>query len=119
MDRTGESSTAVIVVPAGTELKVDVDNRHTIVPVRVGFATPIPALSHVEIQVSRDCFNVPYVSDNTTSFPEMDCLEYANVTTVTVGGSTYDIQTNMLPLSRGGTNNDLTFVLDRSVAVTR
>ncbi len=119
LDRSRDSASDEIVVPAGTELKVDLDAGKTIVPVRVGFATPIPALSHVAIEVSHPAVSVPYFINGTLTPAYVDYTEYATVTAVTVGGKTYDVQTNTLPLSLGGTHSELTFVLDGPVSIDR
>lgn len=60
LDRPKDSRPDVIVVPAGTELKVDIGDHKTVIPVRVGFATPIPALSQVTVQVTRTSVAIPY-----------------------------------------------------------
>jgi hypothetical protein len=119
LDRPEDSTPDVIVVPAGTELKVDLDAGKTVVPVRVGFATPIPALSQVSVQVSRTAVSVPYLIDGTVAMSYVDFLEYATVTAVTVGGKTYDVQSNTLPLSQGGTNSELRFILAGPVSIER
>jgi hypothetical protein len=119
LDRTKDSAPDLIIVPSGTELKVDVDNGKTIVPVRVGFATPIPALSQVAVQIGRDYAYIPNSFEGTFATSYVDYVEYATITAVTVGDKTYDGQTNSLPLPRGGTNNELTFVLNEPVAVVR
>jgi hypothetical protein len=87
--------------------------------VRVGFATPIPALSQVSVQVSRTAVSVPYLIDGTVAMSYVDFLEYATVTAVTVGGKTYDVQSNTLPLSQGGTNSELRFILAGPVSIER
>jgi len=113
-DRPKHSKPDVIVVPAGTELKVDLDEHKTIVPVRVGFATPIPALSQVTVQVTPSYFGgAPYDG------AYVDYVEYATVTAVTVAGETYQVQTNSLPLMRGGTNSEVTFTLGQPLKVLR
>ncbi len=119
LDRPEDSTPDVIVVPAGTELKVDLDAGKTVVPVRVGFATPIPALSPVSVQVSQSAVNVPYLFNGTFTTSYVDYTEYATVTAVTVGGKTYEIQTDTLPLLQGGTNSELRFVLAGPVSIER
>jgi len=119
LDRSKDSDPDEILVPAGTELKVDLDAGKTIVPVRVGFATPIPALSHVAIQMSQPAVSVPYFINGTLTPAYVDSTEYATITAVTVGGKSYEVQTNTLPLSQGGTHSELTFVLDEPVSIER
>lgn len=119
-DRPKHSKPDVIVVPAGTELKVDLDEHKTIVPVRVGFATPIPALSQVTVQVTPSYFGVPNFSGVAPySGADVDYVEYATVTAVTVAGKTYQVQADSLPLSRGGTNSEVTFTLGQPLKVLR
>lgn len=120
LDRPKDSTVDVIVVPAGTELKVDVDDHKTVVPVRVGFATPIPALSQVTVQVTRSYvpvsrIDMPYYS----GIANVDYSEYATVTAVTVNGRTYQVETDSVPLFISGTNSDVTFTLSGPLAILR
>jgi len=116
LDRPHDSAPDTIVVPAGTELRVDVNQHKVVVPVRVGFATPIPALSQVAVQVSRTPLNTGY---SPTGTPYVDYAEYATVTAVTVAGKTYELQTDSVPLLKGATNSELTFTLAGPVPVLR
>lgn len=119
LDRPEDSTPDFVVVPAGTELKVDLDAGKTVVPVRVGFATPIPALSPVSVQISQSAINVPYLFNGTLTTSYVDYTEYATITAVTVGGKTYEIQTDPLPLAPGGTNSEVRFVLAGPVSIER
>lgn len=67
LDRPKDSRPDVIVVPARTELRVDIGQRKTVAPVRVGFATPIPALSQVTVEETRSYVGVPDFSS--TPYP--------------------------------------------------
>lgn len=119
-DRPKDSRPDVIVVPAGTELKVDVDQHKTVVPVRVGFATPIPALSQVTVEATRSYVGMPDFSS--TSYPALayvDYVEYATVTAITVAGNTYEVQTNSVTLQKGGTNSEVTFILAAPLKILR
>jgi hypothetical protein len=116
LDRPKDTTPDVIIVPAGTELKVDIYKHKTVVPVRVGFATPIPALSQVTVQVSRTYINTAY---SYNGMPYVDNVEYATVTAVTVAGTTYEVQTDTVPLMKGGTNSEVTFILGGPVNVLR
>ena len=122
LDRPKDSRPDVIVIPAGTEIKVDIGEHKTVVPVRVGFATPIPALSQVTVQVMRSYVDIPYFYTGApydTGIPNVDYIEYATLTAVTVQGKTYQVQTDSLPLFRGGTNSEVTFTLGRPVEILR
>ncbi len=121
LDRPKDSTADVIIVPAGTELTVDLDSHKTVVPVRVGFATPIPALSQVTVEVSRTSFAIPYFDAGTpyAGIPYASYAEYATITAVTVAGRTYPVQTDSMPLQIGGTNSELTFTLGGPVEILR
>ena len=121
LDQPKDSTADVIIVPAGTELKVDIGAHKTVVPVRVGFATPIPALSQVTVEVSRTFFDIPYSYAGVpySGMPYVNYAEYATITAVTVAGKTYQVQTDSLPLQIGGTNSELTFTLGGPVEVLR
>ena len=106
----------MIVVPAGTEIRVDVRERKVVVPVRVGFSTPIPALSKVAVQVSRSYVPAGYGSNGA---PSVDFVDYATVAAVTVEGRTYEVKADTVPLLRGETNSEVTFVLSAPVSVLR
>jgi len=99
---------------------VDVDDHKTVVPVRVGFVTPIPALSKVTVQVTRayvavSRIDMPYYS----GLANVDYSEYATITAVTVGGKTYQVETNSVPIFLGGTNSEMTFTLSVPLAILR
>jgi hypothetical protein len=120
LDRSKDSTPDVIIVPGGTELKVDIGDHKTVVPVRVGFATPIPALSQVTVEVTRSYvaiphFDMPYYG----GIANVDYAEYATVTAVTVNGKTYQVETNSVPLFISGTNNEVTFTLGGPVEILR
>jgi hypothetical protein len=123
LDRSKDSRPDVIVIPVGTELKVDIEQHKIIVPVRVGFATPIPALSQVTVEVRRSFESAPYVSSGSSysnyDAPFLDYVEYATVTAVTVAGKTYPVQTDSLPLSSIGTNSEVKFVLGEPIKILR
>jgi hypothetical protein len=48
-----------LIVLGATEIRVDIVDGKVIVSVRVGFATPIPALSRAEVTVNRKYY-APY-----------------------------------------------------------
>ncbi len=114
-----ESSVDVIVVPAGTELRVDVDQHKMVLPVRVGFDTAIPALSEVVVQTNRANINTPisYQGASVTSY--VDYVDYATVTAIAVNGRTYEVRTNQVALAKGGTNNEVIFALSKPLTISR
>lgn len=122
LDRPKDSRPDVIVVPAGTELKVDIGEHKTVIPVRVGFATPIPALSQVTVEVTPSYFAIPYSNGGASYYadtPNVGYIEYATLTAITVEDKTYQLQTNSLPLSVGGTNSEVTFILGLPLKILR
>jgi len=116
LDREPDASPDVIVVPAGTEIRVDVREQKVALPVRVGFSTPIPALSNVAVQVTRSYVPAGYGSN---SVPSVDYVDYATATTLTIGGKAYDIQVDTVPLLSGATSGEVTFVLSAPVSIFR
>jgi hypothetical protein len=112
------------VVPAGTEIRVDLTESKITVPVRLGFATPIPALTKVAVQTDRAYF--PTYGAYSTNDPGY--AEFSTLTAVTVDGKTYTVQTNRVQV--GGTNvnpagttvsssRDAVFVLSATVEIER
>jgi hypothetical protein len=119
LDRPKDSRRDVIIVPVGTELKVDIDQHKTIVPVRVGFATPIPALSQVTVEITRSFVGLPYLYAGSPYTDVPFYIEYATLTAVTVAGKTYPVLTDSLPLSSAGTNSEVRFTLGGPVKIQR
>ena len=63
MGSIGQRSTEArfLIIPAGTKkLESTLSIAQVIVPVRVGFATPIPALSRAEVTVNRKYYAANY-----------------------------------------------------------
>jgi hypothetical protein len=98
-----------LVVPAGTEIKVafvqpvgspNFVEGKVAVPVRVGWATPIPATSKVKMRVSG---------------------EYVDLASITVGKVSYNVKTNAMPLftSASGTDCEMSFVLKEPLEIER
>ena len=87
------------VVPAGTEIRVDLTESKITGPVRLGFATPIPALTKVAVDTDR-----AYLQNNYRTYPRdgPDYIEYATVTAITIDGKTYEVRTNRVQVSGGG-----------------
>ena len=116
LDRDQEPAPDAIMVPAGTEIRVDVAEGKVVLPVRVGFSTPIPALSKVALHVSRVYTSVLNASNGA---PNVDYLDYARATAVTVGDTTYKVTANSVPLLNGAANKEVTFVLSAPILVLR
>jgi len=116
LDRKPDAATDVIVVPAGTAIRVDVREQKVALPVRIGFSTPIPALSSVAVQVSRSYLSTGYGSNGV---PSVDYVDYATATTLIIEGKAYDIQVDTVPLLTGATNGEVTFVLSAPVRILR
>lgn len=121
-----------IIVPAGTEIRVDLVDSKVLVPVRVGFATPIPALSKVAVKINR-VYPPAYVESGST--PQLSVparyAEYGEITAVTIDGKTYPVQTDSVPLASPGSSavtldnsigssvHDVKFVLSAPLAIAR
>lgn len=125
LDRMPDTKPDVIVVPAGTEIKVDIVDGKVIVPVRVGFATPIPAQSRVAVQVTPVYYYTGY--GNYGSGP-VAFVENAMLTAVTVRGVTYAVQASAVQLDTMGavrgtiatsSSRDAVFVLSAPIAIER
>ena len=114
LDSRKESTADGIVIPAGTQIRVDGIKHTVVVPVRVGFATPIPALSGVKLETSRSNFNTTNATDGV---PLQSYTDYTILTSVTVNGATYPLKTDVLPLLTGATNTELVFTLREPVTI--
>jgi hypothetical protein len=116
-----------IIVPAGTEIRVDIIDGKVIVPVRVGFATPVPALSQAAVKVNQ-IYYTP-VSYNVGPGPSLPVSygESAELTAVTVGGVTYPVQARPVSLTGAAlgtmtslsSSRDAVFVLTAPLAIER
>jgi hypothetical protein len=119
-----------IIVPAGTEIRVDIVEGKVVVPVRVGFATPIPALSIAAVKVNPVYYNPVFynvVAGTASNFP-VAYGETAELTAVTVHGITYPVRANAIPLNSGGvmgsarslmSSRDAVFVLSAAIPIER
>jgi hypothetical protein len=125
LDQTPDAKPDVIIVPAGTEIRVDIVDGKVIVPVRVGFATPIPALSKVTVQVNPV---YGYTGNATYGVGSVAYAENAALTAVTVRGVTYAVQANTVQLDSAGTasgavrtgsSHDAVFILSAPLAIER
>ncbi len=102
-DSPKDLSPDVIVVPAGTKIQVNILDGNVTVPVRVGWATPIPALTKVTVEVS-----VPYDPAYGPYYDDPYSAEVAQLTAVTLDGTNYDVQTDQVPVLLG---SEATFTL--------
>lgn len=127
-DNSLNSKIEPLVVPAGTEIRVDLVEGKVIVPVRVGFATPIPALSKVALQVNRTYYPTGLLNERVGY---VGFADYATLTAVTVRGATYPVQSNSIPIASPGSSavtldntmgsspHDATFVLSAPIEIER
>jgi hypothetical protein len=99
-DQPKDGASDAVIIPAGTIIRVEIsttpDNKlegQVSWPVRVGFATPIPALSKVTVRI---------VSQGTVwdSFDgSVSSAYYVELTTLTIGDTTYKVQADAAPLT--------------------
>ena len=127
-DRAKINKPDFLIIPAGTEIRVDIVDGKVIVPVRVGFATPIPALSRAEVTVNRKyyaSYNVSY--DVSGTYAGM-YTENAELASVTVGSVAYPVKATVVPLNGVAaqptmasipSTRDVTFVLTAPLAIRR
>lgn len=95
------------IVPAGTVVKVDLLDRKVSVPVRVGFATPIPALSKVVIQKEFVCGYSYYAYEG--------CTPLYRLTHIIIDGKSYPVRTT----PNTAVYSEMAFVLDEPLALPR
>lgn len=108
-----QTSPDVFVIPAGTQIRVNISTGKVTTPVRVGWATPIPALTQMTVEVStvyypvrgRDAVNLAY-------------QEVAQLTAVTLHGKHYDLQSDQIPVN-AGLPTEVTFTLQKDVRLKR
>jgi hypothetical protein len=105
-DKEAEEADDVLVVLAGTQVKVDVSEAKVVVPVRVGFSTAIPALSKATVLISGRYYDAGYAN-------------VAELTAVTVGGSKYNVHTDQIPIPNPGAllPSEVTFTLLDSLTI--
>jgi hypothetical protein len=117
-----------LVVPEGTELKIEVPSvpsspvdvyaARVVAPVRVGFATAIPALSTATVQVVTRHY--PYQDRSWYGGYNMGYFEALEVTQVVVDGVPYDVQTEQVGRPWGGPSpSELTFRLLKPLLIER
>ena len=132
MDHPLEEKADTIVVPAGTEIRVDMVEGKVTVPVRVGFSTPIPALSKASVKVDRVYPPSAYdANGNLLNNRNVRYAEYGILTGVTINGVTYKVETESVPLGTPGSSavsadntmgfspHDVKFVLSAPIEIPR
>jgi hypothetical protein len=129
-DRAKRKQAEFIIVPAGTEIRVDIIEGKVVVPVRVGFATPIPALSPAAVKLNQN-FYTPVFYNVVAGSPANAAVPYgesAELTSITVRGVNYPVRATAVPLNRAATlgtsasiqsNRDATFVLTAPLPIER
>jgi hypothetical protein len=117
-----------LVVPEGTELKievppnpsspVDVYAARVVAPVRIGFATAIPALSTATVQVVTRHY--PYQDRSWYGGYNLGYFETLAVTQIVVDGVPYDVQTEQVGRPwEGPSPSELTFRLLKPLLIER
>jgi hypothetical protein len=131
-DQAKRNRPEFIVVPAGTEIRVDIVEGKVVAPVRVGFATPIPALSIAAVKVNPVYYTPVFyhvVPGSASNIP-VAYGETAELTAVTVRAVTYPVQANAIPLNNGSamgsgigrsmmSTRDAVFVLSAPLPIER
>jgi len=108
-DSRKDSAPDVIVIPAGTKIQVDIIDGKVTVPVRVGWDTPIPALTNVKVEIS-----VPYYPAYGRYDDNLYSAEVAQLTAVTLDGTSYELQTDQIPVLAG---SEATFTLQADLTL--
>ena len=116
-----------LIVLAAAEIRVDIVDGKVIVPVRVGFATPIPALSRAEVTVNRKYY-APY---NISYDASGNYLALHRTRRVDIGHSWFGRlsgESTVVPLNGGAAQptmasiplmRDITLVLTAPLAIRR
>ena len=125
LDAPKQNLPDVIVVPAGTQIKVDISEENpplnvpqrtfsgkVTIPVRVGWDTVIPALTKVTVEVSALYYSVAGRYDNA------GFQGFAQLTSVMLDGKRYDLQTDQVPVLAGSAT-EATFTLLDDVTLNR
>ena len=105
-DSAAEHADDLLIVPEGTQLKIDISEGKVVVPVRVGFATAIPALSKATVRVSLQGAG--------------DSVSIAELTDVTVEGVRYGVQADLVAVpGPQALPSEVTFTLLKQVSIQR
>jgi len=105
-DSAAEKADDLLIVPEGTQLNIDISEGKVVVPVRVGFATAIPALSKATVRVSLQGTG--------------DSVYIAELTDVTVEGVRYGVQADLVAVpGPRAVPSEVTFTLLKPVSIQR
>ena len=107
-DRPQQPEAESITVPAGTQIKVDFFSQQVTAPVLIENKTVIPSSAKATLKTKR-------VYDQRLTLGYADFVE---LTSVTVGGRSYELHTNSTPLHAQHTA-ELSLILQESLSVTR
>jgi len=117
LDRDKDSAPDLQVIPKGAQIHVDFNTKKVVVPVRVGFATPIPAGSPVKLQIARTYLQAYPNPDPNIRVPLLDYADQVTLVGVTAGGRVYPVQCDVLPLMLGATNSEMVFTLQEPLSI--
>lgn len=92
-DPKKDSADDFIVIPAGTEIRVNLLERTVEAPVRVGFSTPVPASTKVVLHI--------YGNHRVSPDDTFGLGDYASITSLTIGDDNYPVRTNRIPCRMG------------------
>ncbi len=130
LDRPLGEKSDPIIVPAGTEIRVDIVEGKVVVPVRLGFATVIPALSKAAVKIDR-VYPATYAEHGVPSSVPVRYAEYGELTSITIDGRTYSVKSDSVALGTPGSSavtpdnsighsvHDVKFVLSAPLAIER
>jgi hypothetical protein len=105
-DRAAEKADDLLIVPEGTQVKIDVSEGKVVVPVRVGCATAIPGLSKATVRVSLQGTG--------------DSVYIAELTDVTVEGVRHGVQADLGAIpGPQALPSEVTFTLLKPVSIQR
>ncbi len=118
LDAPKDNAPDVIVVPAGTRIQVNILDGKVTVPVRIGWATAIPALTKVAVEISVPYYPVygPYYPASEPYYNNLYSAQVAQLTAVTLDGTRYDLQTDQIPVMAG---SEATFTLLNDLTLKR
>lgn len=124
-NQSEDNSVEFVTLPAGTQVKINVEQPDPTVdapllipgkvsvPVRRGFSTVIPALSIGTVQFTPARYG--------NSYRHRRRIDVAELTSVMVNDSSYNVRTDSVPLVFGtpGTDTEITFTLTEPVQIHR
>ena len=106
-DSAAEKADGLLIVPEGTQLTIDISGAKVVVPVRVGFATAIPALSMATVRL--------FLRGTAA-----DSGAIAELTDVTVEGVRYNVVTGQVPVpGPSAVPSEVRFTLLKEISIAR